>query len=73
MIEDPQTMNAELLAAAKYYHDLDIPVVPFKMWKENGIYEKKNIGYWKKWEIEDYEETVATHLKRNGNLAKLAG
>ena len=46
-------MNAELLAAAQAYHELGLSVVPFKIWKaENGIYEKKNIGYWKKWETE---------------------
>ncbi len=75
MIKDPQTMNAELLAAAKYYHDLGIPVVPFKMWKENGVYEKKNIGYWKKWETEPQtdEEFKALDWTEANALAVILG
>ena len=54
MIEDPQTINAELLAAAEAYHELGIPVIPFTIHKDaqKGIYEKDNIGTWKKWETE---------------------
>jgi P4 family phage/plasmid primase-like protien len=75
MIKDPQTMNTELLAAAKYYHDLDIPIVPFKMWKENGIYEKKNIGCWKKWETEPQtdEEFKALDWTEANALAVILG
>lgn len=67
---DPENMNAELLAAVEAYYSLEVPVIPFKMWKENGIYEKKNIGYWKKWEIEDYEKTVATTPEEVRQLGK---
>jgi P4 family phage/plasmid primase-like protien len=64
MIEDPQTMNAELLAAAEAYHELGVPVIPFVLYKNgNGIYEKENIGCWKKWEIEPQTDADFKALK----------
>jgi hypothetical protein len=64
MIEDPQTMNAELLAAAEAYHELGVPVIPFVLYKNgNGIYEKENIGCWKKWEIEPQTDADFKVLK----------
>ncbi len=50
-------MNHELIAAAQAYHELGIPVIPFKIWKnEKSEYEKKNIGYWAKWQTEPQTE-----------------
>ena len=44
----------QLLAAAHAYHELGIPVIPFKLTKkENGEFDKKPyILSWVKWETE---------------------
>lgn len=42
--------NAELKAAAEAYHSLGIPVIPFKITKnDKGEYEKQNLSTWKSW------------------------
>ena len=68
-------INAELSSAAEDFHNLRIPVIPFRVWKENGIYEKKNIGYWKKWETEPQtdEEFKALDWTEANALAVILG
>lgn len=59
-------MNTELFKIAEYYHALGIPVIPFEIWKnEKGIYEKKNIGYWKQWETQPQTEEEFKNLNWN--------
>jgi putative DNA primase/helicase len=44
---------SDLKAAAEAYHELKLPVIPFKVTKkEDGEYDKRNLGSWKKWETE---------------------
>jgi putative DNA primase/helicase len=43
----------EMFSAAQVYHELGIPVIPFKVTqKDNGEYEKKNLASWGKWQTE---------------------
>lgn len=47
------SIKDDLFAAAQAYHELGVPVVPFKLTlKENGEYEKKPCVQWAKWETE---------------------
>jgi P4 family phage/plasmid primase-like protien len=53
----------ELLAAAQAYHELGVPVVPFKLTlKENGEYDKRPRVQWAKWETEPQTDEVFNAL-----------
>jgi len=46
-----ESLKDDLLAAARAYHELGVPVVPFKLTlKDNGEYDKKPSVQWAKWE-----------------------
>lgn len=63
---DNQHLNMDLKNAAQAYHELGVPVIPFRLWLENGLYEKKNIGEWKKWETEPQTDEEFNNLNWNG-------
>ena len=55
-----------LLAAAQAYHEMGIPIIPFKITqKDNGEYEKTNLSTWKKWMEEPQSEEEFNALPWN--------
>jgi len=69
--------QTELKTAAKAYHELGIPVIPFVVtWNEDKQeYDKENIGFWKKWEAEPQteEEFNALSWSKSGKEANAFG
>ena len=52
-MDQGQGTKDDLLAAAQAYHELGVPVIPFKLTlKESGEYDKKPLVQWAKWETE---------------------
>jgi putative DNA primase/helicase len=52
--EEPKPIATDIKAAAQAYHELGIPIIPFKLSKkDNGEYDKKPyVLSWAKWETE---------------------
>lgn len=64
------------MAAAAIYHELGIPVIPFKIMKsERGNYDKQNLSSWKKWETEPQtdEEFMALNWREANAFAIILG
>jgi putative DNA primase/helicase len=61
------SLKDDLLAAAQAYHELGVPVVPFKLTlNENGEYDKKPyVPSWAKWEIQPQTEAEFEALDWN--------
>ena len=66
----------DIFVAAKEYHTLGVPVIPFKITQtENGEYDKKNLSNWKKWQTEPQtqQEFETLNWKEANGFAVLLG
>ncbi len=81
-MQPPVTTNNKVFNAAKKWHDLGVPVLPFKIWfdKKTKLHKKQNLGTWKKWETQpqtdeefnslEWEKANGYGILLNGKKAK---